>query len=588
MAARKTRVERSWLLVLFGLVFFLAGTLLFAFQGVPAILDALQMRGWPDTQATLTAAKLEVHHGDSTTYSISARYHYDVDGLRYENDRVAIMGGADNIGDFQQSLGRRLEEAFAAGRPVTAWYDPNDPAESVLNRDLRWGMLGFFGIFLLAFGGVGAGIMFWALRGHRVIDVPEAAQSPWLANPDWQDGRIRSSARGGMVFTWCFAALWNLISLPLAFLLPSAWEDEGPIVLLFLLFPIVGIWLFTWALSQTRQWRRFGVTELTMDPYPGSVGGDVGGEVAVNLRWDPATVFNVTLTCLHSRMSGSGKNRSRRETVVWQDSGIAEPTVAGEGIRLRFRFAVPEGLPLTEEKDGGAYHLWRLSLHASIPGVDLDRNFEIPVYATGERSGVRVRAIGGSEPGDVQLRVEDLLPMQRLGDQVLIRYPAWRNPLRNAMIIAFGGVFVTIGGVLPGLAGGGGFMLGVMSAVFVLVGGLVVLAGLFALTNSLEILCDGSYVTSVRRVFGFPVSRRQAAYYEITDIRATRGFSSTTPKRTLMEYSVNAETPDGMLVLAEHLDSHSAVETVRAFFGEVLNVPIGKSAYDREFPGAVD
>ncbi len=567
---KNIKTERSGCLLVFGLIFFLVGTGLFAWQGVPAMLDAWRMQSWISTTGTLTAAKLEYHTGDdSTTHQATASYHYDVGGIRYENDRVAIMGGADNVGDFQQNLGESLEGRFRQGEPVTVWFDPDDPEDSVLNREMRWGLLGFLGIFLLAFGGVGAGILFWAWRGSRTIDTPEVAEKPWLSNPEWVDGKIASGAQGGMWFLWFFAGIWNVISLPLLFLFPAAWEEEGAIVLLMLLFPLVGFGLLWWAIAQTRQWRRFGRTILTMDPYPGSIGGDVGGEVLVNMRWDAAARFKATLGCYRSEVRGSGKNRSRRESVVWQDSGMARATVAGEGIKVQFRFEVPEDLPVSEDKGSHSYHLWRVNIHGELPGTDLDRSFEIPVFPTGERSAGIEPATGGVGDTRAPARVEDLIPLRRLGNQVLVQYPAGRNRLRNAMAMGFGAIFAGIGGILLSLVASEGFMMIFMGGIFLLVGLLIALGGLYALLSSLEVMFDGSSVTSVRRIFGVPIFRRQAAYYEIQEIRGHKVFSSTGRNRTTVNYSVQAEYVGGRMTLALDLDSHSSVETVCGFFREL-------------------
>jgi hypothetical protein len=580
----KVTTRRSGCLMLFGLLFFLVGTGIFVFTAIPALLEFADMRQWQSTDGVLTQAALETSRGkDSTTYRATASYHYDVAGRRYRNDRVAIMGGADNIGDFQRELGSLLESRLRSNQTVTVWYDPENPADSVLNREMRWGMLGFLGVFLLAFGGVGGGVLYWGWRGHKVVDAPRAREKPWLADPDWQDGQIRSGARGGMVFLWVFAALWNVISLPLAFFLPQAVKESGAVIHVFWLFPAIGLVMLVLAVVKTRQWRRFGRTILTMDPFPGSVGGDVGGEIAVNTPWDPSLRYTVTLTCMRSEIRGTGKNRSRRETPVWQDSGPGDPTVAGEGIRIRFRFQVPHGLPVSEDKGGGDYHLWRVRVHAEMRGADLDRSFEIPVYATGEHSAelqyTNAAVPGTAVPGTVvpgmgeTLDIGALLPMERRGNEVLIRYPALRNPGRNLAIMLFGAVFSAIGLLLFSLSQREGIFLLVMGGIFFVPGLLIALAGLFALLNSLEILLDGGLVSTVRRIFGYPVRTRRAAYQEIDSIRSRKVFSGTVGNRAVLDFNVEAHYPGGRIVLAQHLGSHSEVERVRSFFGELLGVP---------------
>ena len=380
-----------------------------------------------------------------------------------------------------------------------------------------------------------------------------------------------------MISTWAFAVLWNLVSLPLAFVLPQAAREEGAIIHIFWMFPLIGAGMLLWAIIRTREWQRFGKTILTMDPFPGSVGGDVGGVIAVNMAWDPAVEYRVSLTCLHSELERSGKNRSRRETPVWQDIGPGNPTVGGEGVRIRFRFVVPSGLPVTEKKRGDDYHLWRLNLFAELSGADLDRSYEIPVFASGARSSGLEYTSGVVAASGSAVPIEEILPMERNGNQVLIRYPALRNPLRNVLITLFGTAFAIIGTLLWGLSEREGFMLWIMGLIFLGVGGLVAISGLYAMLNSLEVLLDGHFVSTVRRIFGIPLRTRRAAYHEIHAIEARKAFSGTAGKKAILDFSVEAHYPAGTLVLAQHLDSHSAVHAAREFLGELLGVPINDS-----------
>ena len=39
--------------------------------------------------------------------------------------------------------------------PAPVWVNPDAPGESIIDRDIRWGLVGFKSIFLFVFGGVG-------------------------------------------------------------------------------------------------------------------------------------------------------------------------------------------------------------------------------------------------------------------------------------------------------------------------------------------------------------------------------------------------------------------------------------------------
>lgn len=339
-----TKTERSGCLMLFGLPFFIGGLVAFYFLTWPVLYEGFTMQKWPSTSGTLLSAKLNSYRSDNShTYSTEARYKYYVNGLEYIGHRVWINDSSDNVGDFQEKLGRRLERAHRNKRNVPVYYDPMNPHNAVLNRTIRWDVIGLGSVFLVIFGGVGGGLIYLGWRGKKTIDTPEAADKPWLAEPDWHDNVIFSDARAGAWGMWFFAILWNLISAPSVVMgFPEVWRDEGYIALLIFLFPLVGLWLLYLAIKQTLEWKRFGRTPLTLDPFPGSIGGDVGGEIITRIRYNSAQIYKVTLTCVYSYVSGSGKNRTRKERVKWQDEGYAHAEPAAEGSRLKFRFKVPD------------------------------------------------------------------------------------------------------------------------------------------------------------------------------------------------------------------------------------------------------
>ena len=557
--------------MLFGLPFFLVGAGFLFWSVIPTLYNGWNMQSWPSVSGQLSHANLAVNHSDdSMTWSVEARYNYAVLGRQFSNDRVAINSGGDNIGSFQQDLGRRLEYLHTNHLPVTVFYDPTDPANAVLNRDIRWGLLGFKMIFVLVFGGVGAGMIYWGFRGKRRISVENAADTPWLTRPEWQGGIIKSQARGGMIAIWAFAAIWNLISAPLAFQMTDIWREEGPVALIALLFPLVGLGLLFWAIRLTLEWKRFGVTPLTMDPYPGSIGGDVGGEIRVNIPYQSDMVGKVTLSNIYSYVSGSGKNRSRSERVEWQDEGYARILRYSNAVGLQFRFEVPDGL-MESQESAARYYLWRLDVHLEMEGTDLDRSFELPVFKTGGHSrAIKVNSSTDRPAGMPELKATDLLPLTVRGNSMELYYPMLRKPARSLGLLVFGGLFAVVGMFLWGEAAKEGFMLYLMSFVFSLIGWGIVAFAFWSALNSLRVSMDGKTISSTRTLLGIPLSRHQFEYADVLAIDAKEGMKSQTGKRHRIEYSVLARIPGKKIVLAEHLDSASKKNLVVEFFEQQL------------------
>ena len=561
---------RSWALVVFGIPFFAVG-IYFLGTTAHALYDVVRMASWPQTQGTLTSARTHSDSSaDSTTYHAAAQYRYWVGGVEYTGNRVSIHGGSDNVGEFQRRLGSQLEFMYSNREPVPIYYNPGDPADAVLNRDMRWEMIGFKSIFIFAFGGAGLGMMIFGLRGKRTIVSPETAHKPWLARPEWADNRIRSSARSGMYAIWFFSIVWNAVSLPAIFIVPDVWRKEGALALIILLFPLVGMGMIYWALKLTREWRRFGNTPLTLDPFPGAIGGDVGGEIELRVPYEPALACEVTLGSLYSYESGSGEDRSRQERVDWQDSGYAQVERTAQGMRLRFRFAVPAGLRASEEERGDDYNFWRLSIKAELPGGDLNRSFTIPVYPTGENSRFQQLDTGKAVPQGVpELKAESLLPLRRNGTARELYYPMLRQPWFALMFIVVGSVFAITGIMLWGKVhheGGGLYFLGGM---FTLMGSMVALGGFYAGFTSLYVAWDGKQVLTVRCLFGIAIRRRRVDYQEVRGVGLKNGTTSSQNANShQINYQVVAQTGKGEMVLAENIDSHSKAKLVEAYFRE--------------------
>jgi hypothetical protein len=558
---RKVKRIRSWFLAIFALPFFAVG-IFFISKTAITLYDAVQMTSWQQTPGTLISAKLSHTTSDnSTTYQAEARYRYRVNGVEYSGERVAIHSGSDNIGDFQQQLGRQLERLHRNQKPVPVYYNPSDPNQAVINRDIRWGMIGFYAIFIIMFGGSGLGLIIFGLRGKRVIDTPEAAEKPWLARPEWADNHILSGARFGVYLFWVITIVWNLLSIPATIFVPDVWRKEGALALLILLFPMAGMGFLYWTVKKTLEWRRFGYTPLTMDPFPGAIGGDVGGEIELNQPYASGLVCEVSLSSIYSYVSGSGKNRSRSEEVRWQDSGYAQVEPAGRGMRLRFRFSVPQGLSPSEEETGN-YFLWRLNIKAELPGIDLDRSYTIPVYATAEKSRLQNLDSGKELPhGMPELKAEMLLPLRRNGMLQEIYYPILRQPAISIVFMVVGVIFAIAGVIIWSKA------LYFMAGIFTILGSMVAIAGFYTAFNSLYIAWDGRQVVTIRRLLGITVHWKKALYHELREIEPKRGVTTMqTGKRHKIDYHVAAQTSKGKIVLAENLDSHSKAKLVTEFF----------------------
>ena len=563
-------------LFLFALPFFGIGAWMGYSIGA-ALLEARQMQAWSQAEATLTRAGVETHSGDdSDTYEAYAEYTYTWQGQLYHGDRVSLASGADNIGDYQQDTGNRLRSALQRGETITVWVDPASPADSIIDRQVRWGLIGFKSIFFFVFGGVGLGMIIWAFKApaEKDPDRPEFRDAPWLANDAWQSAEIRSGSKAAMWGAWVFAAFWNLVSAPLPFLLyREVVEKDNLLALIGLLFPLVGLGLLWWAISRTLEWRRFGPAPVTLDPFPGSIGGHVGGTIDVRLPFDPNARFSLTLTCLKSYESGSGKDRSRKERAEWQDTQVAHAASGPAGTRLVFRFDVPGDLrPSDATQDEESYHIWRLNLKAELPGADIDRDYEIPVYATGrhsERLSHFSIDSAKSEQRDLDLaEIRSLVTVEQGVGGKSIVYPMGRH-LYNGLV-----------GMLIGLvfAGAGWFLVTqeghwFMGGIFGLVGSLIAVSGFYYMFNSLEVTRTGGGIRTVRRILGIPVKSMEMNASDFLRFSRKSSMQTQSGNRHTMYFKLFAVRNNGpKMVLGEGFKGAGQADAAEEFLARELGL----------------
>ena len=392
---------------------------------------------------------------------------------------------------------------------------------------------------------------------------------PWLSRKRWAQNRIDSSARHVTWFLWGFALLWNLLTLPLYFQAEDIWEktQREPITALAVLFPLVGWGLLLAAVHATRRVRHFGRTPLVLDPFPGSLGGHVGGRIDTGIPFDPQGRFTVNLACLRSHVSGSGKNRSRRESVTWQRGGICHSERGIRGTRLSFRFDVPTDLPVSEPVSNN-YHLWRVSVSAPLDGPDFDRHFDIPVYDTGAqpssiRRGTETSAATVEAAMDGVNSVANILP---IAGGIEASFPALQRPAQGIFCLLFGLVFFAVG-----VATGFLDVSLVFPLLFTPIGAGIAGYGVYYLGKSLAVSITTDGVTARRFLFSYPLRTRQLVAQDFKSFEIKKGATLQSGNKTTVYYRLNALGKQGQpLRVAERLVSHAEAEILKECYETYL------------------
>lgn len=399
------------------------------------------------------------------------------------------------------------------------------------------------------------------------------SQEPWLDNKHWAGNQIRSGSMSTVWILWIVTLLATPLGAVVGYFVLEEQAGGNHIALIGLAFPLAAVILFLFAIRATLRWIRIGPTPVTLDPFPGSIGGHVGGIVRTRLalrRGDPA---HCTLRCTESYTTGSGEDRETHTETLWHDEGPGFVDDTPRGGSIRFRFDCPAGLPESNSRNRGT-RSWSLGIE--LPAHGLSRSFTIPVYATARQSETISEDSGGAAR---DAAAADLLAGERDGEAAarlakqhglrLMRDGAWTR-----LYFRYGRhIGAAIGGVVFGLVFGGfgiGMrVLGDVPLIFpILFGGfglLVILGALYGATNALDVRFHARKLVAIRRWLGLRVSRRELDPDMISSVELSGPSSASS--------SIRAKLRSGKTVtLAEGLRGRQAAVALRDLIAATLGV----------------
>ena len=609
--------------ILFGLIFAGFGFFFLFMTSVPLLQSWLATRDWQPGYAEIVT--VQAFNNDT-----QARYRYTYQDINHQGHRVYLAEFKDNIGSYHKKLQVRLSAHKKSGQPIQIWVDPRNPQNSIIDREMRWGLFTFMTLFCSVFICIGLFISWSALttkprqqkkttsfsqlktawqeykksttrqlsflefvsrqrsKAQQQDDQShsEVVDKVWLNKKGWLADGIRSEAKTSAIGMWFFAVFWNAVSSPIFFVFTKEWQSGNYAILLALLFPLVGFYLLFKATSITREYFRFGTILCKLDPFPGAIGGNVGGTLDISNITINNPEFRIELECIYSYVAGSGKNRSRRENVLWAEAGSAKINRLAKGFRIQFCFDVPEDLPQSDWQQRGEYHFWRLHLRSSLPGVDLDRTYNIPVYKTGKQSSKIYPNLSQQmleeqethadsvkmalERGDFNgAGLKGALKIRKIDRGILLVHPLFRNKLLTLFALFFGGAFSAATIAILTNFGSSGFFK-IFSIVFSLPFGLVGIVGLCAAIylplNNLRVTVAKGNITVLRRLLFIPLVFRQLTSSEITSCSIQRSGSSGQGANKKEYFKIIAHTTSGKkYTVSEGICSKNVAEQFREY-----------------------
>lgn len=392
-------------------------------------------------------------------------------------------------------------------------------------------------------------------------------QTWWKEKKEWKTNSIKSSAKSAVYFFWGFTIFWNLISYTPFLSEKSIFAEMSrkPEVAMVFLFPLVGLILLGLSIRATRRWRRFGHTPLEMDPFPGCIGGQVGGQISINLPYSKQHKFPVSLSCRKSYITGSGKNRRRTEKVMWQTEGVCHHERGPQGTRLSFRFDVPDGQPETEPDNQKTYILWKVHVSAELQGADFEREYTIPVLKSDTpvlsslKEGTEQHPLTQSQAED---RIYSVAQFQVVDSGVEAYFPAMQRPAAGISLSLFGAIF-TAAGWFAGYMGAPA----IFPIVFCTVGLGIFFGGIFYLAKSLQVRVSDKGVTARRFLFGYPITTRTIDADVIKSFDIVQGSTMQHGNKTTVIYQVVAKSHAGRNAkVAERLTSRAEAERVKEMY----------------------
>ncbi len=410
-------------------------------------------------------------------------------------------------------------------------------------------------------------------------------QTAFLANSKWQTNTIDSDAGSEYKYSWLFAILWNTLTWMAIVLsgnnILKAFE-ENPAFYFFALFPVIGVWLIYRAIAQTLAWKKFGKTPLVMDPYPGHLGGSVGGYVDVPVAYDLNHQVKVSLSCIHYYWKKTGSDHTKTADAVWQDSSIIRPEPVINKTRIRFTFNPTAELP-ESQPDGTDTYVWEVHIYFPLVGHDFDRKFVIPVIKATEHdiaSASRFTKISLENGSRVVKPGKTRIPqITQSASSAVFHYPQLRNKG-----LGIGLIFV-------------GLLLGVFSwfmqqqfsdfmpitsllmfGMVVLITSALTLFGLYSLFHSITAEVSSAGINIKHKLLGFNFGGKIDAA-SIADIVTHKSASTSGGKSTRVWYGLKVIDKSGMESnVGDSLEGSSYAESIRQKMIETLGA--GWSATD--------
>jgi hypothetical protein len=414
-----------------------------------------------------------------------------------------------------------------------SFFKDFSPALSRRNHGDNVTLLAFGGFFLVLI----LATVISVVQGIRKATNPSAAvpppreDKPWLKRADWAAGKIKSivGAQTKMfaIMALAFCGMGGLIAFTA---LPKELHNGNYLVLLVLIFPAIGIGFVIAIVRATLAHRRFGDCFFELAQIPAPLGGTLEGMIQTGARLKLEQGLHLKISCIRRVVTGSGKNQSTQETVLWQDekvfkadANLPDSSSGHSGIPVFFK--LPADQPECFAR-GNESVFWRLEAKSKMRGPDFSVAFDVPVFQVAD--AIAADADEADPTAALQEPIEEIRRDEnsriKISDGPNGRefyFPAARNPIAAAMttvfLLAFCGGLILVLFVAPDhntgmVKGSAGQIVGAL-----VLGLFIVILGWASFNlwfKSSRVTIDSNGVTAVNRWLIFSRTRK----FDVGDI----------------------------------------------------------------------
>jgi len=428
-------------------------------------------------------------------------------------------------------------------------------------------------VFVISHGGIGFGGLCYLIfiKDKDTLNPEAPIESPWLRRSYWSNSTIYPDSKSKI-------QIINFIFYYLAFLSPlillAVFESvrlQQYTGLFGLLVPTIASWAFFYKNKLRQQIAIHGKMPLQMNPFPGSIGGHVGGSIEVHLNRDnQLKSANIKLQCLqHDRNS---ENTQKEQ--LWDETMIPLQRSTLDGKELQFSFTIDAEQEQSQAKENSQYIEWQLSLELDFEnGQKLKKNYcNLPVFNTAKQSNFidqQAYAQGSSETLKMNNSALDkIMPLTSTDQSYQFNYSIGRNFL-GLFLVIFGVIFIVVGLNIPDL---------IFNIFFPFLGGLAALGGIYSFFNSLEVHIDPTKIKTKRYLFGILIKTFDIPSYELEKFELKKSGTTTSSQNTTHHYEILAISQNQQkTVVIENIKSRSqarlAIERLEKILASNTNTP---------------